>query len=132
MNDKMKRYYKTKYNLEIVENDVYDWKTHMDNNTRSDLCGVRMGYQLLLEDGTSVSIQASKFHYCEPREDFDTYHKYTEFELGFPNCVIEEIMPYVEDEDNPTSTVYGYVPSEVIDAFVRRCGGVVCSVSTEG
>lgn len=117
--------------ISIIES-KYDWKTHMDNNTKNDSCGVRMGYQLLLADGTSVSIQASKFHYCEPREDFDTYHKYTEFELGFPNCVIEEIMPYVEDEDNPTSTVYGYVPSEVIDAFVRRCGGVVCSVSVEG
>ena len=32
--------------------------------------------QLKLENGAIISVQASEFHYCSPRENFDDLHKY--------------------------------------------------------
>lgn len=60
-----------------------------------------------------LSIQASEFHYCSPREDCDYYN---EVEIGFPNFNFSDdfISRYAEDKDKPKDTVYAYVPiSEV-------------------
>lgn len=72
-------------------------------------------------DGYRISIQASKNHYCSPREDGLT--KYTEVELGYPNREDELINDYAEDDDY-TQTVYGYVPVDVVDALIKKHGGI--------
>lgn len=64
-----------------------------------------------------MSIQASSVHYCTPKNDIGPY---TSFEIGFPSERIEDLMPYAEDADNPTETVYGRVPAAVIDKIIRR------------
>ena len=79
---------------------------------------------LILADGTTLSIQASFTHYCCPRVSTE-YRNYVEFEIGFPNRKIPSLMPYVEDEDNPTETVYAYVPADVVQKVIDECGGVV-------
>jgi len=79
---------------------------------------------LVLGDGTTMSVQASNFHYCSPRIDTH-YWNYEEFEIGFPSVEIDELMPYVEDESCPTDTVYAYVPVSVIEAVIESRGGVV-------
>ena len=58
-----------------------------------------------------LSVQASGYHYCEPRENCDEYDK---VEIGYPNFEFTArfITTYAEDKDNPTDTVYGYVPIE--------------------
>lgn len=71
-------------------------------------------------DGYTMSVQASRFHYCEPREDRGPYSK---FEVGFPDGEEPEFMPYADDPTTPTETVYGWVPAEVIDAVIQRHGG---------
>lgn len=59
-----------------------------------------------------VSVQASEYHYCTPREDNMEY--YEEVELGFPDFLFSEsfILNYAEDTDTPKNTVYPYVPLE--------------------
>ena len=58
-----------------------------------------------------LSVQASEYHYSEPRENCVEYNK---VEIGFPNFKFSEdfIIKYAEDIDNPLDTVYAYVPIE--------------------
>ena len=79
---------------------------------------------LKFADGTHMSIQASRTHYCSPRLS-TKYRVYREFEIGFPSRKIHSLMPYVEDDDNPTDTVYAYVPLDVVEKVVAECGGVI-------
>ena len=73
------------------------------------------------KDGFGVSIQASKTNYCVPRDDIGPY---TEVELGFPNAPESLIIGYADDPDNPTETVYGYVPVGLVKALLIKHGGV--------
>ena len=72
-------------------------------------------------DGFSMSVQASKNHYCEPRADKPK--AYRQVEVGFPSARDELLMPYVEDETNPTGTVYAFVPIEVVCQVIENHGG---------
>lgn len=74
-------------------------------------------------DGFSVSIQASRFHYCTPREDSDLRAFYSAVECGFPNKKEVLLMPYAEDRKRPTKTVYAWVPREIIFALCDKHGG---------
>lgn len=84
----------------------------------------RMTTRLQLEDGSSLSIQASEGHYCSPRRDFDDYSEYEEFEIGFPSAHMDEISRYQDGAGDQTSSVFGYVPKEVIEALINARGGV--------
>jgi hypothetical protein len=68
-------------------------------------------------DGFTMSIQASKYHYCIPRNDAGPY---THVEIGFPSEVEPLLMPYAQDKDNPTDTAYGYVPKEIVEQVVFK------------
>tara|TARA_R100000664_G_C2639612_1_gene65248 strand:- start:28 stop:315 length:288 start_codon:yes stop_codon:yes gene_type:complete len=74
-------------------------------------------------DGFSVSIQAGKFNYSEPKAD--TSHAYESVELGFPNRPCIFIKDYAEDPENPTGSVYGYVPAHVVRKMIAAHGGIV-------
>lgn len=76
---------------------------------------------LTCKDGFKVSVQASNFHYCTPR---DNKGPYSTFELGFPSEKQECLMPYVEDADNPTGTVYSQVPKMVVLDLINSHGGI--------
>ena len=71
-------------------------------------------------DGFNMSVQASTTHYCTPR---DSAGPWTEVEVGFPSERAEPLMPYVEDPNDPTGTVYGYVPIEVVAEVIDAHGG---------
>lgn len=77
--------------------------------------------RLKLADGFVMSLQASNFHYCEPREDEGPY---SSFEIGYPSEPEELLLPYAEEPERPTDTVYGYVPASVIEAVVAKHGGL--------
>ena len=77
--------------------------------------------RLLCNDGFSISVQASKFHYCSPR--LDGIQDYEAVELGYPNHEDELINDYAEDDDY-TKTVYGYVPIEVVEKLIVKHGGI--------
>lgn len=74
-------------------------------------------------DGFSISVQASKYHYCSPREMLESLN-YTAFECGFPNRREILLKPFAEDWSQPTKTVYGYVPVEVLDEIIVKHGGL--------
>jgi len=78
--------------------------------------------KLTCNDGFQLSVQASKYHYCEPREDALPF--YSLVEVGYPSEEEPLLMPYVEEKSNPLQTVYGYVPSEVVAEVITKHGGL--------
>lgn len=75
-------------------------------------------------DGFTVSIQANQYMYCEPRRQRPT-GGFTHVELGFPTEADSLLTKYAEDPENPTETVYGYVPARVVRALIAKHGGIV-------
>ncbi len=73
-------------------------------------------------DGLSISIQAGRSAYCSPR---DNRGGWWAFEAGFPSEVpSDELLSFAENRDNPTETVYGYVPISVLQAELDMHGGI--------
>lgn len=84
----------------------------------NDHAGARPHF--ICPDGFTVSIQASRGHYCSPRESgLPAYHS---VELGFPSEAVEAWLPYAEEADRPTDTVYGYVPLDVVAGVLTDHG----------
>lgn len=74
-------------------------------------------------DGFTMSVQAHDGAYCSPR--IDGASKYTEVEIGFPNRVEELILEWAEQPQQPTTTVYAYVPVQVVTTVIAKHGGMV-------
>ncbi len=78
--------------------------------------------KIICKDGTTLSVQASEYHYCTPR---DNYGPYTHVEVGYPTAVPHDAMlRYAEESSDPTCTVYGYTPVEVVNEFIELHGGI--------
>lgn len=73
-------------------------------------------------DGFNVSVQVGKCMYCTPR---DSEGPWIEVECGYPSEKCDELMQWAESPEEPTSTVYGYVPVHVVEAVINRHGGQV-------
>jgi len=78
--------------------------------------------RIVCGDGLTLSVQASRMHYCSPR--LDDLESYESVEIGYPSAVIEEFLPFAEDEECPTSTVYAQVPIELVDTVITKHGGI--------
>ena len=76
---------------------------------------------MVCRDGFKMSVQASEFHYCSPRENTGPY---SEVEVGFPSERVEELMPYVDGDGSEWETVYGYVPVEVVESVIEKHRGL--------
>jgi len=74
-------------------------------------------------DGFNMSVQAGAGSYSDPRKD--GAKKYTACEVGFPSQKESMLMRYAENADEPTETVYGWVPSETITLVCAKHGGIV-------
>jgi hypothetical protein len=73
-------------------------------------------------DGFTISIQASKFHYCSPRTDTD---QYTAVEIGYPSDPEQSIAKYAENPSNDlTDNVYGWVPVDLVEKIIEKHGGI--------
>lgn len=74
--------------------------------------------------GTEVnlSIQANEDVYCSPRETSMEYKFYTEVEVGFPSWVFSQstLNEYAEDVEEPTQTIYPYIPISVVAQEIYR------------
>jgi hypothetical protein len=89
--------------------------------------GFNLGFKpitklVICKDGFSLSVQASEGHYCMPRYNTGPWYK---VEVGFPSQREEVLMPYAEDKDSPTGTVYGYVPIQIVEELIDSHGGMV-------
>jgi len=82
------------------------------------------------EDGFTVSIQASRNNYCEPR--IDDADLWSSVELGYPSQADWLIIGYAEDKDTPTETVYGWVPVHTVYLLLTKHGGVVSGEVPKG
>lgn len=78
--------------------------------------------RLCCNDGFSISVQASEFHYCHPR--LNGVQDYESVELGYPSVEDELINEYAEDCMDYTETVYGYVPIEIVEKLIEKHGGI--------
>ena len=75
-------------------------------------------------DGSHISIQASRTHYCKPRENEGPY---SHVECGFPTTPprTKEFESFADDIDRLTETVYSYVPVDVLMREAIARGGFV-------
>jgi hypothetical protein len=74
-------------------------------------------------DSFSLSVQAGQYLYSTPREDAGPW---THVEVGFPSARPEpwaEWESYCESPNDPTGTVYGYVPLPLVEALIALHGG---------
>jgi hypothetical protein len=90
---------------------------------------------VVCQDGASVSLQASHYHYCHPREDDGPY---TAIEAGFPSVnppkswesfaegggTLDENGQWQDTEPRWTETVYAYLPVTHVMEFLTEHGGV--------
>lgn len=84
----------------------------------------------LCNDGYEISIQASAYHYSNPRVDGAS--EYTEVELGFPNEPDDAILEYAENPGMPTDTVYGFIPIDLAEELIQKHGGIIKASHFEG
>ena len=82
--------------------------------------GARPRPHLTCADGFSLSIQGNQYAYCTPRHDGDEFDA---VEVGFPSAAPELIGQYAEEPDRPTKTVYGYVPTLLVNQLIDLHGG---------
>ncbi len=85
-----------------------------------DLCGA-----VVCADGFTVSVQGHPLLYCSPKEYGAVY---TAVECGYPSERPEpwdEWQRYCESPDDPTETVYAYVPVGLVSALIESHGGLV-------
>ena len=66
-------------------------------------------------DGTSLSVQASEYHYCSPRNNEGPY---TEVEVW---CASAPVTEFGYSEDGPSA----YVPIEDVVRFIDNHGGMI-------
>ena len=74
------------------------------------------------KDGFHLSVQARSTSYCAPRDD---HGPWLLVEVGFPSATPEFIMDHCEDPENPTGTVYAYVPIGLVEKLIDYHGGMV-------
>lgn len=88
------------------------------------LCDNRVGglaREIACKSGLRLSVQASSSHYCSPRNDVGPF---SEVEVGFPNRVVQELLPFAEDAEEPTRTVYAWVPVDLVERVIADNGGI--------
>ena len=79
----------------------------------------------ICSDGTSLSIQASRTHYCTPREDEGPYLALEmKFILDANDDQLTPPESWADYTDGPAfpNDVYGYVPVELIESFIADHG----------
>jgi len=77
--------------------------------------------RIICKDGFSLSVQGSEFHYCSPKENTDFF---IQMEIGFPSEKEDLIMQFIEDYQEPTDSVYPYVPFVIIESVIEKHGGI--------
>lgn len=85
--------------------------------------------RIVCESGFSLSVQAGESPYSEPRVIGADY--YSEVEVGFPSSGVADLMPYAEEPERPTRTVYGWVPIQVVVDLINRHGGPSEAIEAE-
>ena len=83
----------------------------------------KMYEPVVCADGFKFSIQGNATAYCSPR---DNSGPYVSVEVGYPSREEAKLLQYAEDPQDPTNTVYGWVPSSVVLEVIDFHGGWAC------
>ena len=79
---------------------------------------------VVCKDGFTMSVQASEYHYCSPREDNAEW--YAAVEVGFPSEVEPLLMPHIDQlMESATQAVYPWTPAQVVMDVIEKHGGMV-------
>lgn len=83
------------------------------------------------KDGFTMSVQHSSIHYCDPREDFAERkgHEFVTYEVGYPSEAEDILMPFAENPNCPTETVYIRVPAQIVEQVAEMHGGIVRDIT---
>ena len=84
---------------------------------------MKLNAKIVCADGFSMSIQASETAYCAPR--MTGAARYSKVEVGFPSSREDLLLEYAEDRGNPTETIYGFVPANIVSLVIVKHGGIV-------
>ena len=76
--------------------------------------------ELELNDGLSLSVQASDGHMCSPRETIKDGSEYEEVEVYSHGIYVNELIHFCSE----TEFTYGYVPVELMEELVEKHGGI--------
>ena len=76
---------------------------------------------IICNSGLKLSVQASRYHYCDPKSDIGPWE---EVEVGYPSRKIDELIHYAENEDEPTNTIYLHVPVRLVEKIIEENGGL--------
>lgn len=79
--------------------------------------------RLECNDGFSISVQASVYHYCAPRTNLID-KDYKKVELGYPSMADDTIAEYAECPEDLCGTVYGWVPIDIVEKLIEKHGGI--------
>ena len=85
----------------------------------------RINQVVRCRDGFKLSVQASKDHYCTPRQDTGPY---SHVEVGGPSELEELLLPYADGpsaEPGMRPMIYVNVPAAVVLAVLAKHGGMV-------
>ena len=77
--------------------------------------------RMICKDGFSMSVQGHYGAYSSPRDDFAD--SYATVEIGYPSAAEPLLMERAENPENPTETVYGYVPIATVLEIIEKHGG---------
>ena len=92
-------------------------------NTRSQ----ELRKQLVCNDGTTLSVQASEDHWCSPRSSYVNYYTddieffdYSSVEVWCVSADVPDSWVEYGDDDNP----YAYIPVTLVEKFIDSHGGI--------
>jgi len=74
---------------------------------------------VVCNDGTSLSVQASSCHWCEPREDVGPYSQVEVWCIRKGSESVAEVSEFEYSEEEPSA----YVPIENVVLFIANRGG---------
>ena len=87
--------------------------------------------RLKCADGTTLSVQASEYHYCHPREtQRGPDPLYWKVEVGYiEDSNKKRVQPPKEweeyaDGEADKASVWGYIPMKLVEDFIEQHGGL--------
>ncbi len=86
-------------------------------------CGaVRHRPKIVCTDGFKMSIQGNEMTYSIPKK---VATEFQAMEIGFPSQQEDLIMEFIDrTEHDPTQSVYGYIPIDLIEKVIEKHGGI--------
>ena len=79
--------------------------------------------QITCKDGFKMSVQAGENLHSNPKQN--SAERYESVEIGYPSAEESLILEYAEGSNDPTDTIYAYVPVHIVTLVIAKHGGMV-------